>query len=146
MSARPSSAAGQAGEEQRRGFGRRKSGQFGAIAIEQFEAAVGAAIGVDRHLRRAQLVDVAIDRADRDFELLRQSLGGHPAAGLQKHQNRKEAARAHFCEVGKKFLTHIDMYRGVDKRYDEGGAAGSEKRANAAAGNPPSSRPKEYRP
>jgi hypothetical protein len=60
----------QSGEKECRGFGRRQTGELGAIPVEELEPAIGTPIGIDRYICRAQLVDVAIDRANRDLELV----------------------------------------------------------------------------
>src|SRR5258708_402036 len=75
----------QAGQEQRLGLRLVEPGQLGAIAVHQPKAARTPALGIDRHARGAEVVDVAIDRADRDLELLGQGLGAGLAAGLQRH-------------------------------------------------------------
>jgi hypothetical protein len=94
----------QPGEEEGRGFGRRQTGELGAIPVEELEPAIGTAIGIDRHICRTQLVDVAIDGPDGDLELLGQGPRGHPPAGLQEHEDRQQSARAHMRNLPK-FLT-----------------------------------------
>ena len=87
--------ARQARQEQRLGLVLGEAGELGAKAVEQLEAAARPAIGIDRHAGGAELLDVAIDGADRDLERRRQLVGGQPAAGLQHQQDRQQAACAH---------------------------------------------------
>ena len=54
-----------------------------------------AAFGIDRHARRAERLDIAMDGPFRDLELARELAGGHPAAGLEEQQHRHETRRAH---------------------------------------------------
>ena len=61
----------------------------------ELEAARRAALDPDRHAGGAQLVDVAVDGAHRDLQLVGERLRAHPAARLQQHQDREEAAGAH---------------------------------------------------
>ena len=74
--------AGQSGEEQGRSLGGRQPGQSRAVAIEQFEPAIRAAIGIDRHVSSAQLLDVTVDRTDRDLEFGGKRLRRHAATRL----------------------------------------------------------------
>ncbi len=49
-------------------------------------AAAGAALGVDRHARGAQRLDVAVDRALGDLQLLGQLAGGQLPPRLQQEE------------------------------------------------------------
>ena len=91
--------SGQTREEQRLRLRRGQPGQPRSPAFEQRKAAVAADIGINRHPGRAELVDVAIDGADRDFELFGQRLGGHPAAALEQHHDGEKAARTHISSL-----------------------------------------------
>ncbi len=59
-------------EQERLGFRGREAGERRAVALEQAEAAVAAALGKDRDARGAQLVHVAVDGPDRDVEAARE--------------------------------------------------------------------------
>ena len=63
--------------------------------IESREAASAAPFGIDRHAGGAELIDVAINGADGNFEFLRQRLGAEGPTHLQKDQERKKPARTH---------------------------------------------------
>ena len=56
---------------------------------------MGAAFRVDRHARRAERLDVAMDGPLGDLELGASSAGGQPAARLEEQQQRHEAGGAH---------------------------------------------------
>jgi len=62
-------------------------GQVGAVFFQQGNAAARPALGVDRHARRAQRIDIAVDRALGDFQFGGQRLRRHLAVRLQKHQH-----------------------------------------------------------
>ena len=86
---------GQAGEEHGFGFGFGETRELGAVALQQLETAVAAPVCVDRNAGCAQLIDIAMNGAYRNAELLRQRRRAHPAAGLQQHKDRKQPAREH---------------------------------------------------
>jgi len=65
-----------------------EAGQAGAVAVEKRVAAARAALAVDGHAGRAEGVDVAVDGALGDFELLGQLGRRHAPARLQKQQQR----------------------------------------------------------
>ena len=54
-----------------------------------------AALGVDRDARRAERLDVAVDRPDRDLELAGELGRGEPAAGLEQQEQGQQPGRAH---------------------------------------------------
>ena len=83
--------AGQAGQKEGFRLLARHPGQAGPVPIDQADPAVGTPVGVDRHARRAQCLDVAMDRAHRDLELAGQLTRGQAAPGLEQEQQRDEA-------------------------------------------------------
>ena len=83
--------AGHAGEEERLRLVRGEPGQPRPVAVDELDAAVRAALGVDRHARGAERVDVAMDRALADLELGRQHRGRGPAARLEEQEQLDEA-------------------------------------------------------
>ena len=50
---------------------------------------------VDRHARRAERLDVAMDSSFRDLELVASSRGRHLAARLQQQQKVDQPRRSH---------------------------------------------------
>jgi hypothetical protein len=89
-------------EQQHLGFAGREAGELGAIAFMKRETARAATLGIDRNARGAELVDVAIDGADRNLELARQRIGRQAAAHLKHDQDRKKTAGAHFVRLKQK--------------------------------------------
>ena len=87
--------AGQPRQEQRLGLVGGHPGEPRPVAVDEADAAVRSAIGVDRDAGRAQRIDVAVDRPDRDLELLGELRGGLAAARLEEQQERDESGRTH---------------------------------------------------
>ncbi len=103
--------SGQSGEEQRLGLLGGHPGQPRPVAVHQPDPAVRAALGVDRHARRAQRLDVAVDRSFGDLELARQLGGGQLAARLEQQQERHEARCTHDRTI-RPFLPERVMFSG----------------------------------
>ncbi len=82
-------------ERQRACLGRRQRSQPGAVVVVQSHPAVAPGLAVDRYAGRAQRVDVAVDRPDRDGELPRECCGARPAARLQQYQHRNQSLGPH---------------------------------------------------
>ncbi len=72
----------ESGQEQRLGLACRQAVKPRAVAVEQPVAALGAALAIDRNAGFAQRVDIAIDRAQRDFAGIGQHLRSDAAARL----------------------------------------------------------------
>ena len=79
------------GQEHRLGLVGGHAGQPRAIAVDEADAAMRAAIGVQRHAGLAQRIDVPVHRPDRDLELAGELRRGLAAARLEKQQERDEA-------------------------------------------------------
>jgi hypothetical protein len=116
----------QAGERQRLGLGGRQARELGAVAVEQLEATARAAIRIDRHVRGAELIDVAIDGANRNLEFARQRFGRHPAAGLQQQQDRQQPARTHFRSLAEIPDTRCQVWRPITGTAIAGAVTGRE--------------------
>ena len=86
---------GMPGEEQRLRLPGGQPGQPGAVAGEQLVAAGVPGVAVQRHARRVQRLDVAVDGAHRHLQLLGELGGGHPAPGLEQQQDREKTAGLH---------------------------------------------------
>ena len=82
---------GHAGQEDGLGLVGREAGQPRAVAIDEPDAAVRPAFGVDGHASLGQGVDVAQHRAHGDLEVGRQLRGGQLATGLEQQQQRDQA-------------------------------------------------------
>jgi len=54
----------QPGQEECLGLVGRQAGQAGPVAVDEADAAVEASLGVDRHARFGERVDVPVDRPD----------------------------------------------------------------------------------
>ena len=72
------------------------AGEPRPVAVEQREAAAGAALGIDGHARGAEIVGVAVDGAHRDLELIGQRLRRDAAPRLEEQEHREKPARPHF--------------------------------------------------
>jgi hypothetical protein len=104
---------GQTREEHRFGLVGGQAGQPGPVAVDEADAAVRAALGVDRHAGFRQRLDVAVDRPDGHLELLGELRRRHPAAGLEQEQDVDQAAGAHRHSVHRMMTSSV--------RYDAGG-------------------------
>ena len=89
--------AGQAGRNRRLGLVGGHPGKPRPIAVDQPDAAERATLGEDRHTGGAQLLDVAVDRPDRDLELARELGRGQAATALEQQQQVDEAAGTHLA-------------------------------------------------
>ena len=87
--------ARQARQEHRLGLVGGQARQARPVAVDEADAAVRAALGVDRDAGLGERLDVAVDRPDGDLELLGQLRRRHPAAGLEQEQDVDEPAGAH---------------------------------------------------
>ena len=67
------------------------------------------ALGVDRDAGLGEGLDVAVDRPNRDLELLGQLGRRHPAAGLEEEQDIDEAGGAHVQSIPR-FMTASVRY------------------------------------
>lgn len=86
---------GRSGEEEGLGLPGGEAGQPGAVAVEEAVATGVARVAVQRDARRAQCLDVAVDRAHGHLQLLGELGGGHPAPGLEQEEDRDESAGLH---------------------------------------------------
>lgn len=86
---------GGAGQEEGLGLVGGEAGQAGAVAVEHAVATGVARVAVQRDAGRAQGLDVPVDRADRDLQLLGELGSSHPAPGLEQQQDRDESAGLH---------------------------------------------------
>jgi len=77
---------GHTGCEQRLRLLGGQAGQTGSITLEELAPTVRSGLGVDGHTRRAQRLEVAVDRAHGDLERLGQLRSRHPAACLQQQE------------------------------------------------------------
>ena len=68
-----------------------QAGEPRSVAVDQLDAAVGPAFGVDRHAGGAEGVDVTVNRPLGDLELARQDGGSRPTARLQKEKELYQA-------------------------------------------------------
>ena len=87
--------SGQPRQEERLGLVGGHPGQPGPVAIHQADPAVRPAFGIDRDPSLAERLDVAMDRPDRDLELIGQLARRQLAAGLEEEEQRDEAGGAH---------------------------------------------------
>jgi hypothetical protein len=78
----------QAGEGQGFRLHRRQPGQLRPVAVEQAEAAAGAAIGIDRYAGGAEMIDIPLDRPQGDLELGGQDIGRQPPPELEQDEHR----------------------------------------------------------
>ncbi len=87
--------AGHASDEETADLGVGQAGEARAVALAQGAAAAGAAVGDDRHARRAQGVEVAVDGALGALEFGGERGGGHAPARLEQQQQGEQAIGAH---------------------------------------------------
>jgi hypothetical protein len=73
--------------------------QLRSKAIDEFESAVAAAVSDHRNSDRAELVDVAVNRAHRDLELSRHLRRRQPASCLQADYQGNQSAGTHISKV-----------------------------------------------
>ena len=88
----------QPAQEDRLGLVGGQAGQPRPVAVDEADAAVRPALGVDRDAGLGERLDVAVDRPDRDLELVGELRGRHPAAGLEEQQDVDESAGTHATE------------------------------------------------
>ena len=93
---------GQACQEQRVGLVAGETGQAGAVAVEQLEAAGTAPRRVHRNARGPECLDVAVHRAHRHLQFGGECLRADPAAHVQQQEDRQQPARAHAAHSGPK--------------------------------------------
>ena len=86
---------GQPGQEDGLRFVRGEAGQAGSVAVDEADPTVRSAFRVDRDTGLGEGLDVAIDRPDRDLQLLGQLGGRHPAARLQEEQDIDQSTGSH---------------------------------------------------
>jgi hypothetical protein len=87
-----------AGKEQRANLVVAKVRERTPIAVCERDAAVRAAFGIDRYPGSAEGIDVAIDRALGDFELLGQDASRALPARLEQQQQRNEPIGFHSAD------------------------------------------------
>ena len=80
------------------------------VAVHQLDAAVRAALGVDRDAGRRERIDVAVDRPLADLELVGQHRGGDAATCLEQQEQLDEARRAHRGEDTREMATGSVRY------------------------------------
>ncbi len=90
-----------AGQPERGRLATREPGQARLVATDELDPTARPALAVDRHARRAERLDVAVDRAHRDLEVRRQLARRRAAAPLQQQQQLDEPAGAHAARVGR---------------------------------------------
>ena len=79
------------------------------------ESAAAAALGIHGNAGGAQLIDVAMDRAHRNFEFGGELARADAAACLQQHQDRKQAAGKHVGTLAE-YMTSDGIYVMEDGR------------------------------
>ena len=88
--------------EQRPGLIRAEPAQVDAATSGESPTTTAALLGVDRHPRHRQGVEVAAGGAFRDLELFGHLCGGHLLAPLQHQQDRHESVGAHVASFSDK--------------------------------------------
>jgi len=91
--------AGDAREEECLGLVGGEAGEAGAVAVQEAVAARVARVAVQRDAGRAQRLDIPVDRAHRDLQLLGELGGGHTAAGLEEQEDRDEPRGFHLTRI-----------------------------------------------
>ena len=116
---------GQPGQEQRLGLLAGHPGQPRPVAVDQPDAAVDAALGVDRHARRAERLDVAMDGPFGDLELARRarrrSAGRAPggaAAATRDGRRARPPRYAYSCQKMSCSAASCGRPRGSDRAVE----------------------------
>ena len=115
---------GQARQEQRVGLLGGHAGQPRAVAVDEPDAAVGPALGVDRDARGAQRLDVAMDRAHRDLELARRA----PTRSSRRGTGAAAGARRAWTRAWPDATKRGHSVSGISTRFDDVAGAPSPGR------------------
>ena len=81
-------STGHANEEQRGRLLLGEAGEAGAVAVDQAVSPGAALLGVHRNSGGRERLDVAVDRALRDVELLREFARREPVTRLEQEEDR----------------------------------------------------------
>ncbi len=102
--------AGHPRQEERLGFLAGHPGQPRPVAVDQPDAALRPALGIDRDAGRAERLDIAVDRPLGDLELAGELAGRQLAPRLEQQQHRDESGGAHPATIAL-FLPEVVMFR-----------------------------------